>query len=174
MAAGESPTSPAGMASRHCHYYCMWTAKMAPCTLGDPVRQCTTVVLVLFCTERSVVAMASGFSLPASVKVASREPAAERMCHESMDRINLAAWETSTDGHAPRTAWHGRTGELQDADAVADAGHDSRTLIPCADYDCARGGWRVMRLPGGMEVCVLKVYVMVCCVVMDGGSLRAL
>jgi hypothetical protein len=25
-----------------------------------------------------------------------------------------------------------------------------------------------------MEVCVLKVYVIVCCVVMDGGSLRAL
>jgi hypothetical protein len=29
-----------------------------------------------------------------------------------------------------------------------------------------------LRLPGEMEVCVLKVYVMVCCV-MEGGSLRA-
>lgn len=96
------------------------------------------------------------------------------MCHESINKINLEAWQTSTDGHAPRTSWHGRTGELQDANAVADAGHDSRTLVPCADYDCARGGWRVMRLrlPGAMEVCVLEVYVMVWCV-MEGGSLRA-
>jgi hypothetical protein len=64
----------------------------------------------------------------------------------------------------PRTSWHGRTGELQDADAVADAGHDSRTLIPCADYDCARGGWRVMRLrlPGAMDgsLCAESVCVM--------------
>jgi len=50
---------------------------MARCTLGDPVRQCSTVVLVLFCTESRVAAMmmASGFSLPSSVKVESREPA---------------------------------------------------------------------------------------------------
>jgi hypothetical protein len=75
MAAGELPTSPAGIHgfTRHCHYDCIWTARMARCTLGDPVRQCTTVVLVLFCTERRVVAMASGFSLPSSVEVESRE-----------------------------------------------------------------------------------------------------
>jgi hypothetical protein len=73
MAAGELPTSPADMASRDCHYYWTWMARMARCTLGDPVRQCTTVVLVLFCTERRMVAMASGFSLPSSVEVESRE-----------------------------------------------------------------------------------------------------
>lgn len=50
MAAGESPTSAADMASRDCYCYWIWTARMARCTLADPVRQCTTVVLVLFCT----------------------------------------------------------------------------------------------------------------------------
>jgi hypothetical protein len=157
MAAGESPTSPAGIHgfTRHCHYDCIWTTRMARCTLGDPARQCTTVVLVLFCTERRVVAMASGFSLPSSAEVESREFESPQWtaCATSQSTRNLAGRETSTDGHAPRTSWHGRTGELQDADAVADVGHDSCTLIPCADYDCARGGWRVMRLrlPGAMD-----------------------
>jgi len=99
-----------------------------------------------------------------SVKAESREfTETQRATATSQSTTNLEAWETSTDGHAPRTSWRGRTGELQDADVVADAGqdrasrqaHDSRALIPCADYDCAR--WRVMRLPGAMEVCVLEV-----------------
>lgn len=72
--------------TRHCHYYCIWTARMARCTLGDPVRQCTTVVLILFCTERSVVAMASGFSLPSSVQVASRELTG--YSRENVPRVN--------------------------------------------------------------------------------------
>jgi len=86
MAAGESPTrvprtwlhETATVSHYYYHYYYrIWTARMARCTLGDPVRQCSTVVLVLFCTESRVAAMmmASGFSLPSSVKVESREPA---------------------------------------------------------------------------------------------------
>jgi len=83
-------------------------------------------VLVLFSTGSIIVAMGFGFSLP-STAYCEGEESPQRVCrHESVNKkpgsVAGKRQETSTDGHAPRTSWHGWTGELQDADAVADAG----------------------------------------------------
>ena len=84
------------------------------------------------------------------------------MCHESInnkpgrlaDRQALTATLPEHRGMAGRESCRMQM-RLQMQDRASRQAHDSRALIPCADYDCAR--WRVMRFPGAMEVCVLEV-----------------